>query len=179
MSILSPPRLVSPAETNAIQPNSAIPSAPLSTPPVPAERSPRKGVWVTGRVVGITDGDTFSFLMGGRSLHKIRLYGIDSPERGQAFGKKAKQRLSSLIYKRDVEILETDIDRDDRVIARVRCEGVDVCLQMVEGGYAWWFERYAPEDRDLERAELEARSARRGLWSDPHAIPPWAYRKLH
>jgi endonuclease YncB( thermonuclease family) len=131
-----------------------------------------------GRVVGIADGDTLTILAAGNTQVKVRLYGIDSPERGQAYNKKAKAHLSDLIYSDTVTVSSTQKrpDRWGRVIAIVESGGVNINLRMVEDGFAWWYQKYAPKEQALADAEGRARAAQRGIWADPHILPPWEYR---
>lgn len=132
------------------------------------------GARFAGRVVGVSDGDTISVLRDGREV-RIRLDGIDAPEGGQAYGQRAKVFVSDLVYGRTVTVLVKDIDRYGRLVARVAVDGRDVSLATVEAGYAWHFVKYS-NDATLAAAEREARTARRGLWQDPRAVPPWEFR---
>jgi micrococcal nuclease len=123
-----------------------------------------------GRVVGITDGDTITVLHNGRG-EKVRLYVIDCPERRQAFGTRARQFTSSLAFGREVRVVVRDKDRYGRTVADVILpDGRNLNHELVKAGFAWWFRKFAP--RDIEELEKEAREAKRGLWSDLHAIPP-------
>ncbi|MBI5018486.1 MAG: thermonuclease family protein [Deltaproteobacteria bacterium] len=132
----------------------------------------------SGRVVGVTDGDTIKALDAGREV-KVRLHGIDSQEKRQAFGQKAKEYASSLAYGRDVTVRETDVDRYGRTVAWVILpDGRNLNKEMVRVGLAWWYRKYAARDRELERLESEARAARRGLWQDREPVPPWEWRKV-
>jgi micrococcal nuclease len=131
----------------------------------------------TGRVVGISDGDTITVRHDGRG-EKIRLNGIDCPERGQAFGHRAKQFTSGLAFGKEVNVQIKGQDRYGRTIADVILpDGRILNREIVRAGFAWWFRRYAPKDTELERLESEAREAKRGLWIDPNLIPPWEWRK--
>ncbi len=134
----------------------------------------------SGEVVGITDGDTITVL-NSKTLKdvKIRLYGIDTPEKGQAFGKKAKQFTSQMVYGKVVEVEPVDIDRYGRTVALVTVFQRLVNEELVNAGFAWIYTRYC--DRPIcERwkvLEQEAREAKRGLWADPNPIPPWEFRR--
>ena len=136
---------------------------------------------LTGRTVRVTDGDTIVILSEGNVQHKIRLQGIDAPERGQAYGTKSKEHLSERVAGRFV-VVETDKrDRYGRVIGKVLVGGKDVCLEQINAGLAWHYKQYQNEQTASDRqryadAEKEARYAKRGLWQDPHAIAPWDYR---
>lgn len=131
----------------------------------------------TTRVIGVTDGDTITVLRG-ESPVKIRLQGIDCPERAQAFGVAAKRFTSELLFGRIVTVNQSDVDRYGRVVANVTVDGQDVGLAIVRAGYAWHFLSYS-HDPILAAAEKEARAARRGLWHDEHPVPPWVFRRPH
>lgn len=132
---------------------------------------------IEGRVVRIADGDTLSVLDAANRQYKIRFYGIDAPERGQPYGKAAHRELVRLVEDRQVQLTVKDIDDYDRRVAEVYRDGISVNLAMVEAGYAWWYRYHARSRQDLERAEREAREARRGLWSDQDPQPPWDWRR--
>lgn len=130
-----------------------------------------------GRVVGITDGDTLTLLSTRREEIRIRLSDIDTPERGQPYGDRARQSLSDLAFGRDARIEVRDTDRYGRTVGRVFVGMVDVNAELVRRGSAWVFRRYS-NDPTLLRLEADARSARRGLWGLPEAqrLPPWEWR---
>ncbi len=136
---------------------------------------------LTGRTIRVTDGDRIVIRSDGNVQHKIRLQGIDAPEPGQAFGAKAKQRLSEWVSGRFV-VVETDRHhRSGRVVGKVLVGGKDICLEQIKAGLAWHFKQHqneqtAADQQRYAEAENEARAAKRGLWQDPDAIPPWEYR---
>lgn len=129
----------------------------------------------TGRVVGITDGDTLTVLRDGRP-ERIRLAGIDAPEAGQPFARRARQHLASLAGGREATVQVQGTDRYGRLVARVVVGDVDVGLEQVRQGLAWHVTRDSRDAR-LAAAEREARAARRGLWADGTARPPWEHRR--
>jgi micrococcal nuclease len=131
---------------------------------------------ITGKVVGVADGDTITVLTGHTQI-KIRLHGIDTPEKGQAFGNRAKQFISDLVFGKMVTVRPTDTDRYGRTIAWVFVDGLNVNEEIVRAGFAWHYKRYS-KDTNLAQAESAARANKRGLWSDPNAIPPWEFRQL-
>jgi micrococcal nuclease len=131
---------------------------------------------LTGEVVGVSDGDTFTLLQGKEQI-KIRLYGIDCPERNQAFGNKAKTFLSSKIYRKWVEVIALDKDQYGRIVGDVKIDGVNINYELVKNGYAWWYRKYAPNDDSLRIFEETARVSHIGLWSDTNPIEPWGFRK--
>jgi len=127
-------------------------------------------------VVGISDGDTITVLTSNRKEVRIRLANIDTPERRQPFGKKAKQTLSDFIYKTDVEIRPQAIDRYGRTVAVVLRAGLDVSAYMLVKGMAWVYTKYN-KDPSLPAIEKSARDSKKGLWSEPNPTPPWEWRK--
>lgn len=135
---------------------------------------------INGRVVGVADGDTITVLADNRE-HKVRLAGIDAPEKRQPYGMASKQHLSDLIYGKSVTLECSKTDRYKRHICTVMHEGQDVCLSQLASGMAWWYRKYAGEQTKQDRttyaaAEEEAKSARRGLWAEQNPVPPWDWR---
>lgn len=137
---------------------------------------------IEGRVVAVVDGDTIEVVDASNTLTRIRIRGIDAPEKAQAFGSASKQQMSSLVFNRDVRVFWQEKDRYGRTLGRVDVDGHDVGLQMVQAGMAWHFKRYEnsqpPEERIVyANAELEARQSKTGLWADTSPVAPWDYRK--
>ena len=137
------------------------------------------GAWpdaFQGKVIGVADGDTITVLHD-RQPEIIRLNGIDSPEKGQAFGDRAKEFTAQLAFGQMVQVIVRDLDRYGRTVADVRLpDGRSLNHEVVRGGYAWWFRRYS-SDASLGTAESEARSARRGLWANARPMAPWDWRE--
>ena len=131
--------------------------------------------WV--QVKWVADGDTITILDSRNNQHKIRFHGIDTPERGQPYGNAAREALSDMVAGKTVGIVVVDTDRYGRTVGRVYVDGRDVNLAMVEQGFAWWYRRFAPNDRALEAAERSAREGKLGLWREPDPIPPWDWRR--
>ena len=136
---------------------------------------------LTGEVVGIADGDTLTLLDTTKTQHKIRLAGIDAPEKIQAFGERSKQNLAGLVFRKQVTVEWSKLDRYGRVIGKVLLESEDMCLAQVRAGLAWHYKAYEREQSRVDReryaqAEDEARQSRRGLWRDPSPTPPWDFR---
>jgi endonuclease YncB( thermonuclease family) len=145
-----------------------------------------------GRVVGVSDGDTITVLDDQRQAHKIRVAGIDAPEKAQPFGQRSKVNLSSLVFNRDVEVVGNKRDRYGRTVAKILvaesgCTApdcpkiIDAGLMQVMAGLAWWYRAYAkdqsPQDRlRYEAAEADARQWQVGLWQDSGPTPPWEWR---
>jgi endonuclease YncB( thermonuclease family) len=128
----------------------------------------------TARVVGVGDGDTITVLRN-RAEVRVRIHGIDCPELHQAFGRKAKEFTSRMVFGHDVQVALVTTDKYDRIVGRVSVDGRGLGLELVRAGLAWHFTRYS-NDSILATAEREARAARRGLWADDNPVPPWEYR---
>jgi micrococcal nuclease len=138
---------------------------------------------VRGRVVGVTDGDTLKVLVADQQLLRVRLAFCDAPEKKQAFGARAKQAMSDLVFGREIELRPNAIDRYGRTVAQVKADGKDVGTEMLQQGLAWVYDRYiadaSTEIQDVYReSQDQAKVDRRGLWSDPSSIPPWIFRDL-
>lgn len=137
-----------------------------------------------GKVIAVTDGDTVKVLReegGSKFPEKIRLLGIDAPEKSQAFGARSKQGLSARIFGRDVTVQTKKKDRYGRTLGKILLDGIDMNLAQVEDGLAWHYVKYRrdqfPGDAALYgAAEARAREAKRGLWADAHPRAPWDYR---
>ncbi len=129
-----------------------------------------------GRVVEIVDGDTVGVMHDGRA-ERIRLNGIDAPEKRQAFGRRAQDYLGEMIFQQTVRVVVRSKDRYGRTVADLYLGKKQVNQEMVRAGMAWWFRRYAPRDQVLRELEEQAREAGLGLWADPDATAPWNFRK--
>lgn len=131
-------------------------------------------IW-KGKVVGVSDGDTITVLHHGKG-EKIRLYGIDCPEKKQAFGKRAKQVTSKMVFDKNVEVRPVTTDRYGRTIAWIYINGTCLNEELLKTGLAWHYKQYSSERR-LADLEIEAKQRKAGLWSDPHSIAPWDFRR--
>ncbi len=128
----------------------------------------------TGKVIGVTDGDTIKVLVIKETI-TIRLEGIDAPESKQSFGNKSKQALSDIVFGKEVTIRRTGDDRYGRTLGVVMIGDVDANSKMIQDGWAWHFKKYNDEER-LAKLETEAKEAKRGLWADPNPLAPWEFR---
>jgi endonuclease YncB( thermonuclease family) len=136
---------------------------------------------LTGRVVKVADGDTITVLDASYTQHRIRLAGIDAPEKEMGFGQRSKQSLSNLVYGKDVNVLWEKKDGYGRIIGKVMVNGMDANLAQIQGGMAWHYKRYMTNqsisDRTSYSSEEEtARKLRKGLWADKDPTPPWDWR---
>ncbi len=137
---------------------------------------------ITGRVVGVADGDTITVLDADKVQHKIRLSGIDAPEKKQAFGNRSKESLSDLAFDKTVNVETSKRDKYGRQIGKVLVNGRDVNLVQVERGMAWFYRQYqreqSPNDQRLyEAAEDAAKAEKQGLWHDADPVAPWEFRR--
>lgn len=141
------------------------------------------------KVVGVSDGDTVTVVLdkacnsqknckGGKVQYRIRLAEIDTPEKNQPYGAKAKQNLSDLVFGRLVKVTRTDTDRYGRLVANLYVDGKWVNAELIRSGSAWVYRKYA-RTASLFELEKEAKSLRLGLWSLPEAerTPPWQWRR--
>lgn len=139
------------------------------------------GSTIEGRVIGVADGDTITVLDDAHTQHKIRLAGIDAPEKKQPFGQRSKESLSELVYSKTVTVETDKRDRYGREVGKVLVNGLDANLEQVKRGMAWHYKAYEREQSATDRqvyadAEKEASAARHGLWADGDPVPPWEFR---
>lgn len=135
---------------------------------------------LVGKTVGISDGDTITVLVDRREV-KVRVAGIDAPEKKQAFGQRSKESLSECAFGKSVSVDWNKKDRYGRIIGKVTSDGVDCGLRQIEIGIAWHYKAYAKEQSSTDLAayadaESQAMDRKIGLWSDPRPIPPWIFR---
>lgn len=132
---------------------------------------------ITGKVVSIADGDTITVLQNNQQF-KIRLYGIDCPESGQAFGNKAKEFTSSLVFGKTVDVTVYDIDKYQRNVGVVRVDGLNVNEAILKNGFAWKYTKYCTESFCNNWRVFEEQASRQGvgLWSDRNPMAPWDWR---
>jgi len=135
-----------------------------------------------GVVVGIADGDTITVLDDDKGLHKVRLTGIDAPEKKQAFGTRSKQSLSDLVFNKAVTVETNKRDRYGRELGKVVVDGRDVNLEQIRAGMAWHYKIYERTQTTIDsqayaEAEANAKSAKHGLWVGADPTPPWEWRR--
>lgn len=128
-----------------------------------------------GEVIHITDGDNLT-IVAAKEWIRVRLAGVDAPERNQPYGTRASQSLSDLCFWQEVIVTPAGKDEYGRMLARVRCGDVDAGEEQVRRGMAWVYDRYI-KDPSLVPLQEEAQAAKRGLWADPYAKPPWEWRE--
>ena len=128
-----------------------------------------------GKVIKIIDGDTFDLLINDSTTIRVRMNGIDCPEKGQPYFKNAKQGLASFIFGKEVSIISTGKDRYKRTLADVYIGNDFINLKMIAAGLAWHFKKYS-KSKTLAAAEVQARVGKIGLWSLFKPIAPWDFR---
>ena len=144
-----------------------------------------------GAVVHVADGDTSTVLDASKQQHKVRIAGIDAPEKGQPFGNASRKRMSELVAREEVRVEFQKYDRYGRIVGKVwvtppdcpTCgKTLDAGLAQIRTGMAWWYRKYANEQSNEDRgryefAEQEAKAKRAGLWQDKNPQPPWEIRR--
>ena len=128
-----------------------------------------------GNVVGISDGDTLKLLVGKETV-KVRLAEIDTPEKSQPWGNRAKQALGNKVFRKDVRVQVVTKDRYGRTVGHIWLGSRDINREMVREGHAWVYRRYM-KDKSLLDDEAYAKNNGLGLWSLPDAVPPWEWRR--
>jgi endonuclease YncB( thermonuclease family) len=136
---------------------------------------------IEGKAVGVSDGDTITLLDAEKVQHKIRLSGIDAPEKKQPFGQRSKESLSDLVFNKPVTVETDKQDRYGRKVGKVLVNGQDANLEQVKRGMAWHYKAYEREQPSIDRkvyadAETEAKAAQLGLWAEAEPTPPWDFR---
>ena len=134
-----------------------------------------------GKVINVADGDTITVLDDTHTQHKIRLTGIDAPEKRQAFGNVSKQSLADMVAGQSVAVEWVKADRYGRKLGKVLLAGQDANLVQIKRGLAWHYKQYQREQSPTDQqsyaaAEIEARAAKLGLWRDTDPMPPWEFR---
>ncbi|MFH1724510.1 MAG: thermonuclease family protein [Elusimicrobiota bacterium] len=145
--------------------------------PREAPKATQEPTWESfaGEVVRVHDGDIIEVMRKGKAV-RVRLHGIDCPEKDQPFGTAAKKSMSELVFGKTVLVVVYDTDHYGRLVGEVFKDHRSVNAALVEAGLAWWYRRYAPDDKELGRLEAEARKEKRGLWAEEKALPPWEFR---
>ena len=131
-----------------------------------------------GKVVKIIDGDTFDVLLVDNTTVRIRMFGIDCPERRQDYYQVCKDALGEYIFGKNVELILHGKDAYRRTLAEVFFQKENINVKMVKNGFAWHFKKYS-SDLIIAEAENNARKAKIGLWKMDNSIAPWKYRELN
>ena len=130
---------------------------------------------ITGKVIKIVDGDTFDILMDNQATIRIRMNGIDCPERKQDYYQVCKDALGTYIFGKEVSLITNGRDKYMRTIAEVFISKEDINLKMIANGYAWHYKKYS-SDTKMAQAEIDARNNKVGLWAKMNPVAPWDFR---
>lgn len=140
----------------------------VTTPVYPEEFS--------GQVIDVVDGDTIEVMHLGKP-ERVRLHGVDCPELGQPYGKRAKQYTTTHTLRKMITVIVDETDEQGRTVGQVILPDMsNLNLVILSAGLGWWHGADDPEDQILKDVQRSARSAGRGLWSDPAPVPPWEWR---
>lgn len=129
----------------------------------------------SGKVVGISDGDTITVLHE-NTPQKIRILGVDCPEKTQPFGTKAKDFAASIIFTETVYVDYDKRDRYGRILGNVFIGGESLTEKLLESGLCWHYVQYS-QDEALQAIEDRARERKIGVWSMKDPVPPWEFRR--
>lgn len=132
---------------------------------------------VSGIVLKVSDGDTFTLIKADKTVAKVRLAGVDCPEKTQLFGQEAKQFTTNLILNKRVVVDVKNVDMYNRNVGTVILDDkTNLNKELVKNGLAWWYFSFS-KDKELRNLQLKAMVNHRGMWILPKPTPPWAYRK--
>lgn len=134
------------------------------------------GKTIEGKVIKVADGDTITILENGKKV-RVRFYGIDAPEKKQEYGVKSLSVLKDLVDRKEVKVDVKDKDQYGRVVGVVYLDDLNVNLYMLETGNAWWYKRYAKNEKQFSAAVKKAQREKLGLWSEKDPTPPWEFRR--
>lgn len=136
-----------------------------------------------GHVIAVADGETITVISAKHQQLRVRLAGIDAPERQQPFARQSRENLSRWVRRKEVVVEWDQKDRYGRLIGIVLLDGREINLEQLRAGYAWWYREHTREltpeaQRRYETAEQEARTRNRGLWQQENPVPPWEWRRI-
>jgi micrococcal nuclease len=131
---------------------------------------------LTGKVIGVRDGDTVEVLDDQNKTTILRLAEVDCPEKKQPFGNAAKQFTSHMVYRKNVSYIITNKDRYGRSVAKVYYKNKYLSAELIKNGMGWHYKKYS-RSRDVAMLEEKARAKKIGLWVDAYAVAPWDWRK--
>ena len=130
----------------------------------------------TGKVTSVKDGDTIEMLVNGKPI-RIRLFGVDAPEKGQAFGEKSRQFTADLCFGKVVKAVQKSRDQYRRVVAEVFLpDNSSLNYRLLQAGFAWHYTNFS-KNETWAAATLKAKKENQGLWKDAHPVAPWDWRK--
>lgn len=133
---------------------------------------------LTGKIVRVSDGDTVVLLDSNNKQHRIRLDGIDCPEKGQPYGKVATDFVKDLIAGKYVKVEWTQMDQYNRILGFVYIGDTNVNKELLKAGLAWHY-KFFNDDTELANLEKIAKQKKLNIWSQKNPIEPYQWRKTH
>ena len=129
-----------------------------------------------GICVGVSDGDSLHLELPDGERVRVRLYGIDAPEKDQECALAARKKLGKLIYDKEIRVEVLDVDKYGRYVGKVYAGARYVNRYMLKEGLAWHYKHYAADDELLAEAEARAKAAGRGIWATESPCRPRVFR---
>lgn len=143
----------------------------------PARAQVEAGQTFTGTVVGVVDGDTYTVWRSAGDTVAVHLWGVDAPEPGQTYGAAATRAVRNYVDGKSARVSVEFVDSQGRVVGRMEVRGRSLSAMLLRRGLGWHYKLHAPDDTTLERLERKARTAGRGLWSQPTPVAPWTWQE--
>jgi endonuclease YncB( thermonuclease family) len=133
---------------------------------------------ITGTIDSVIDGDLITITSKGKEI-EIRLFGIDTPEKTQAFGQSAKNFTGAKASGKEIRVEPISKDQSGRTVAMVFVNGINLNEQIISQGFGWVYRQYCKESicADWLKLESNAKASQKGLWADANPTPPWEYRQ--
>lgn len=129
-----------------------------------------------GTCVGVSDGDSLILELPDGERERVRLFGIDAPEKDQPLAREARKKLGYLVYDKPIRVEVLDKDQYGRYVGKVYAGARYVNRFMLKEGLAWLYRHYAADDAVLAEAEARARAAARGIWITASPLRPRIFR---
>ena len=147
--------------------------------PIPCKDNEQPPQLLEGICVGVSDGDSLHLELPDGERVRVRLYGIDAPEKDQECALAARKKLGKLIYDKEIRVEVLDVDKYGRYVGKVYAGARYVNRYMLKEGLAWHYRHYAADDELLAAAEARARAAGRGIWASASPCRPRNFRSEH
>ena len=144
--------------------------------PIPCKDNAQPPQLLEGICVGVSDGDSLHLELPDGERVRVRLYGIDAPEKDQECALAARKKLGKLIYDKKIRVEVLDVDKYGRYVGKVYAGARYVNRYMLKEGLAWHYKRYAADDELLAETEARAKAAGRGIWATESPCRPRIFR---
>lgn len=133
---------------------------------------------LSGKVIHVDDGDTYTLLLPNQEKLKVRMEGIDAPEGGMPYYRRSKNFLIDLIKEETVKLQVTGKDKNGRILGFTYVnDTIEASEALVKNGLAWHYKAFNTDKR-LSNLEIKAKHERIGLWEEKDPVPPWIIRRL-